>query len=356
KKVLMALSGGVDSSVAALLLARQGYELVGITMRLADAPPEEARGPRSCCSVEDVSDARAVAERLGIPFYAGHYKDEFESHVIGYFVESYRKGLTPNPCARCNEHLKFGGLLRRAEELGCDFLATGHYARIGREGNEPRLLRARDPEKDQSYFLFGLREEDLSRILFPLGDLAKSQVREIAREAGLPVAEKPDSQEICFVPDSGYVRFVEKRGGAGTPGKMVKEDGRAVGEHQGLHAYTVGQRRGLGLSGNEDPLYVLRLDPAKNEIVVGPEERLLTRKMRVGSARLSSRLPGSFRAEVRIRHRHAAAPARVERLEGNAALVAFDEPQRAATPGQAAVFYDGDMVLGGGWIEEAFSA
>ncbi len=351
-RVLAALSGGVDSSVAALLLARQGYELVGLTMRLADAPAEEAKGPRSCCSVEDVGDARAVAARLGIPFYAGYYKDDFQKHVIDYFVESYRRGLTPNPCAKCNEHVKFGLLLRRAEELGCRYLATGHYARVGRVGGRPRLLRARDSEKDQSYFLFGLAEEALERVLFPIGDLTKAEVRRLAEEAGLAVAHKPDSQEICFVPDSGYVPFLEKRIPPATAGAIVDTAGRALGEHRGLHAYTIGQRHGLGISGHAAPLYVVRLDPERNQVVVGPPEELLARRARIQVASLAKDLAGSFGAQVQIRHRSRPAAARIERQEGSRALLCFDEPQRAVTPGQAAVFYDGEVVLGGGWIEE----
>lgn len=353
KRVLVAMSGGVDSSAAALLLARQGYDVVGLTMRLADLPPEEIKGPRSCCSVEDVGDARRVADALGIPFYAGYYKDEFRKYVIDYFVESYRKGLTPNPCAKCNEHLKFDFLLQRASELGCDYLATGHYAQIDRSGPRPRLLRGADKDKDQSYFLFMMSEAAMERVLFPVGELPKSEVRRLAAEAGLPVATKAESQEICFVPDSGYATFVEKN--LPVPpegGEIVDEEGRVLATHRGLHAFTIGQRRGLGLGGNAEPLYVLRLEPETRRVVVGPEDHLLAPAIRVKIATLAKDAGTNFNATTQIRYRHEGAPASVECLEGDRALVRFNEPVRAPTPGQAAVFYDGDRVVGGGWIEE----
>lgn len=353
KRVLVAMSGGVDSSVAALLLVRQGYEVIGFTMRLADAPEAAEDGkPRSCCSVEDVGDARAVANQLGVPFYAGHYKDEFQKYVIDYFVGSYRKGLTPNPCAKCNEHLKFDFLLQRAEELGCDYLATGHYARIDHSSGRPQLLRGLDSDKDQTYFIFTLSEEAMERVLFPVGEFPKDDVRALAESADLPVARKPDSQEICFIPSSGYQDFVERRIGKANPGKIVDEHGNVLGEHQGLWGYTIGQRRGLGVGGRDEPLYVVRLDTARNAVVVGSEDRLKAKAIRVRVSNLASDLGSTFVAQTQIRYRHTPAPARVQQLESGAALVEFDEPQRAPTPGQAAVFYEGDRVLGGGWIAE----
>lgn len=351
-KVLVAMSGGVDSSVAAALLAEQGYEVIGLTMRLADALPAEDRGPRSCCSVEDVGDARTVADRLGIPFYAGYYKDAFQKHVIDYFVESYKKGLTPNPCAKCNEHLKFDLLIQRADELGCDYLATGHYARIDRSGGRPALLRGLDSDKDQSYFLFTMSEAALERTLFPVGELPKDEVRALADKFNLPVASKPDSQEICFIPDAGYVPFVEERIGEANPGKFVDTSGNVVGEHRGIHAYTIGQRRGLGLGGMSEPHFVIRIDADRNEVVVGPISELHAPAIQVGIAALASGLPPEFDAQVQIRYRHEPVPARIKLSESGKAIVRFVEPEQAATPGQAAVFYDGERVLGGGWIEE----
>ena len=351
-KVLVAMSGGVDSSVAAALLCEQGYDVIGMTMRLADAMPAEDRGPRSCCSVEDVGDARTVADKLGIPFYAGYYKDAFQKHVIDYFVESYKKGLTPNPCAKCNEHLKFDLMLQRADELGCEFLATGHYARIERDGGAPRLLRGLDSDKDQSYFLFTMSEAALARTLFPVGELPKDEVRRLADKFALPVASKPDSQEICFIPDSGYVSFVEQRISDARPGKFVDSGGNVIGEHRGVHAYTIGQRRGLGLGGMKEPMFVTKIDADRNEIVVGPASELMAPAIQVGIACLASDLPREFDAQVQIRYRHRPVAAHVTRGEGGKACVRFAEPEQAATPGQAAVFYDGARVLGGGWIEE----
>lgn len=351
-KVLVAMSGGVDSSVAAALLAEQGYEVIGMTMRLADALPADERGPRSCCSVEDVGDARAVADRLGIPFYAGYYKDAFQKHVIDYFVESYRKGLTPNPCAKCNEHLKFDLMIQRADELGCEYLATGHYARIDRSRETPRLLRGRDSDKDQSYFLFTMSEESLERTLFPVGELPKDEVRALADKFNLPVADKPDSQEICFIPDSGYASFVEERIDDPNPGKFVDSAGTVLGEHRGIHAYTIGQRRGLGLGGMSEPFFVTHIDAERNEVVVGPADELRAPAIRVGIASPASDLPEAFDAQVQIRYRHQPVPARISLDDSGKAHIRFDEPEQAATPGQAAVFYDGARVLGGGWIEE----
>jgi tRNA-specific 2-thiouridylase len=365
-KIAVAMSGGVDSSAAAAILKEQGHELVGFTMQLWN----QRRGisvdengeslPSRCCSLDDVYDARRVAEELGFPFYVLNLEKEFERDVVQPFVTSYLNGETPIPCVACNSRLKFASLDKLAVSLGCEKVATGHYARVERdEATERfRLLRGRDPQKDQSYFLWELTQEQLSRALFPLGEMSKPDAREAARRADLAVAEKKESQEICFVPDGDYAGFIdryldaeqqtERRPGVG---QIVTTNGDVIGEHTGIHRYTVGQRRGIGIA-QPRPLYVLNIDSASNRVVVGGEDDLLADEFTAAGVNwIAVDNPGAeVRAEVRVRYRHTAAPAAITPLPDNRVRVRFDEPQRAITPGQATVFYRGDEVLGGGWI------
>ncbi|HKS29976.1 MAG TPA: tRNA 2-thiouridine(34) synthase MnmA [Pyrinomonadaceae bacterium] len=367
-KIAVAMSGGVDSSAAAAILKSEGHELVGFTMQLWN----QRRGltvdehgeplPSRCCSLDDVYDARRVAEELGFPFYVLNLEQDFERDVVAPFVSSYLQGETPIPCVACNSRLKFASLDRLAASLGCDKVATGHYARVEYDeaAKRYRLLRGRNLQKDQSYFLWELTQAQLARSLFPLGEMSKQDVREVARESGLAVAEKAESQEICFVPDGDYAgfidRYLEAEGEeARTPpeGEIVNTKGAPLGKHQGIHRYTVGQRRGLGLS-NERPLYVVQIESARNRIVVGEEEELLRHEFTAAGVNWIAfdNPTGEVRAEVRVRYRHEAQPAAITPLEGTRARITFDHPQRAITPGQATVFYRADEVLGGGWIEK----
>ncbi len=353
-RVVVAMSGGVDSSVTAAILARQGYDAVGISMRLYSTPQESYS--KSCCSPDDLFDARAVADTLEIPFYVANYEEEFQKRVISYFVEEYRRGRTPNPCVACNDHLKFDILLERSLALGAKFLATGHFARIDRSGEEPKLLRGVDENKDQSYFLFGLPREALSRIMFPLGAMEKEEVREVARSLDLETAEKPESQEICFVGGGDYKEFVAEllSERETTPGQIVTTEGEVLGEHDGIHQFTIGQRRGLGISYHQ-ALYVKAIRPEDGTVVVGSRDDLLSRGLVAERCNWLSfdRPAGPLECEVKIRYGSHAVPALVTvGDDAHTAFVEFEEPQRAVTPGQAAVFYRGDEVLGGGWIEE----
>jgi tRNA-specific 2-thiouridylase len=354
-RVVVAMSGGVDSSVAAALLAEAGYDAVGITMRLYATPQENYS--KSCCSPDDLFDARTVASSLGIPFYVANYQEVFRQRVIDYFVEEYRRGRTPNPCVACNNHLKFDILLKRSLALGSTYLATGHYARIDRSGDVPLLKKGLDDSKDQSYFLFGIPREALSRIIFPLGGLEKDEVRQEAHRLELETADKPDSHEICFVGGGNYKDFVAKmlEKEETTPGKLVHVSGEVLGEHDGIHNFTVGQRRGLGISYNE-PLYVQSIRPDNGTVVVGPKGGVYSRGLVAeGCNWLSFERPsGPMECQVKIRYGSSAKPALVTvGGDPSTAFVEFEEPQSAVTPGQAAVFYRGDEVLGGGWIEEA---
>jgi tRNA-specific 2-thiouridylase len=351
QRVCVGMSGGVDSSVAAWLLARQGYEVIGVTFR---GWPQDCRSIEEdkCCGPQAVTDARMVAHALGIPHYVLDEIDTFRREVMEYFLAEYRQGRTPNPCVRCNERVKFGSLLRKARALGADFIATGHYARIVRNGR-CRLLRARDERKDQTYFLFSLSQEQLQHALFPLGELTKEQVRAIAGELGLKTSGKPESQEVCFVPENDYRRFLREQGVAGETGEIVTRDGRRLGFHSGIHNFTIGQREGLGLGGQPRPLYVLELDAERNRVVVGTADELLRDRFEVSDCVWHTQTDGETAAlDCRVKIRSNAAPVRasVERKSAWRASVTLQEPQRAITPGQAAVFYQDDVVVGGGWI------
>jgi tRNA-specific 2-thiouridylase len=363
--IAVAMSGGVDSSTVAAMLRAEGSNVIGLTMQLwnqrrlagREGMPEAVTG--RCCSLDDVYDARRVAETVGIPYYVVNHEDRFEREVVRPFVQEYLSGRTPIPCSLCNNHLKFDQLLTVAQQIGADAVATGHYAQVEFDENRNRWLLKRpiDRAKDQTYFLFGLTQEQLSRTLFPLGSMTKPEVRELARKYGLALAEKPDSQEICFVPGGDYKKFIDaylaEQGDSlpDTAGELVTTDGRVIGEHGGIHNFTVGQRKGLGVA-TGSPLYVLQIKGNARQVVVGDQENLYSRTLVTKRSNLISTddLPEPMRVSVKIRHRHEPAAASIERTGGGEILVTFDEPQRAITPGQAAVFYDGDIVVGGGWI------
>ena len=352
KRVVIAMSGGVDSSVSAALLQEQGYDVTGVSLQLYDPVPKEAGcRMKTCCSLDDVLDAGRVAKKLGIPFEVIDMRAEFKEQVIDYFIAEYAAGRTPNPCIRCNELIKFDLLLKKAREMGAALLATGHYARISEdEQGRKWLLTGLDPKKDQSYFLFTLTQEQLQQVLFPVGMLEKAAVRKIAADYALPVAQKHESQEICFIPDNDYVKFLESHGVAQQPGEIVTGDGTVIGRHSGLHRYTVGQRKGLGIAW-KNPLHVRTIDTDTNRVVVGERNELERSALTAGRATWSSPPAASeFRAACRIRYRHKPAPCRVVILADDRFEVSFDTPQTSVTPGQAAVLYDGEKVLGGGWI------
>lgn len=357
KRVVVAMSGGVDSSVTAALLKEQGAEVIGLTMQIWDyrnftAPDGATFG--TCCSLDDVYDARRVAEQLDIPFYVVNFEQEFAQAVIEAFCDDYFAGRTPNPCVLCNQVLKFELLLRRALELDADFLATGHYARIVRSGERFALRKGRDAAKDQSYFLFTLTQPQLAKVRFPLGDLTKEEVRVHAARLQLRVAEKDESQDICFVPDGNYVRFLEEQRGAGSlDGAIIHVDGRTLGAHRGTYRYTIGQRRGLGIAWPV-PLFVVGIDAAARQVIVGEKHYLAVREFAVD--RLNWIVPPpaeTFAAACRIRYRHQEVPTMIQLLDSGQARIHLSTAQHGITPGQAAVFYRDDEVLGGGWIVQA---
>jgi tRNA-uridine 2-sulfurtransferase len=352
-RIVVAMSGGVDSSVAAALLAEQGHDVIGLSMQLYDAAGDGDRSFGSCCSIDDLHDARRVASALHIPHYIVNFERQFDELVVSNFVREYSSGRTPLPCAHCNSDLKFATLADRGRAFGADRVATGHYARVDRDEATGRLLlkRAVDPSKDQAYFLFSLTQEQLAHAMFPVGDRPKDSVREYARQHSLPVADKPDSQEICFIPDHDYARFVGKRTPETTGGAMLSEDGRVLGTHEGIHRFTVGQRKGLGLS-TGSPMYVLELRAADRQVIVGPRASLERTTLTASGVNWILQKPDyPVRAAAQIRHRHQAAPAAVRSLGPDRAEVVFDTPQIAIAPGQAVVFYQEDVVVGGGWID-----
>jgi tRNA-uridine 2-sulfurtransferase len=365
RTIAVAMSGGVDSSTVAAMLRAEGHNVVGLTMQLwnqrrlagHEGMPESVQG--RCCSLDDVYDARRVAETIGIPYYVVNHEERFERDVVRPFVEQYLSGRTPIPCSLCNNHLKFDQLLIVAQQIGADALATGHYARVEFDDQLGRWLlkRPTDRSKDQTYFLFGLTQAQLSRTLFPLGGMMKPEVRQLAEQHGLALAQKPDSQEICFVPGGDYKKFLDaylaEQGESlpDTAGELVTTDGEVVGEHGGIHNFTVGQRKGLGVA-TGSPLYVIQIKGDAHQVVVGNQEELYSSTLRVQRTNLISveGLREAMRVTVKIRHRHEGAPARIEKSGDDEILVSFDQPQRAVTPGQAAVFYADDVVVGGGWI------
>jgi len=360
----VAMSGGVDSSTVAALLQEQGRAVVGLTMQLWNQrrlPELQGDGPAQhrCCSLDDVYDAKRVAQHLNFPHYVVNFEEHFEERVVRPFVDQYLAGRTPIACTNCNTDVKFEPLLRMARQIGAERLATGHYARIQQNEETGRweLLRARDESKDQSYFLWGLSQEQLSRSDFPLGELTKEEVRALARRVNLPVAEKPESMELCFVPNGSYVQFIQaysrERGVAveNGEGEIVTGNGEVIGRHTGVHQFTIGQRKGLGFAAGK-PLYVVAIDSQNNRVVVGEDDALRTIVCEIENVNwIACENPGApLRAAVKIRHKHEAAAATIETLDSTRARVTFDLPQRAITPGQGAVFYSGDVVIGGGWI------
>ena len=356
KRVVVAMSGGVDSSVAAVLLKEQGYEVIGVTMQLWDkqnSAPGGEQESRPCCTLKDVFDAGRVANKLVIPFHVVDYQKDFSSLVVDEFVDEYFRGRTPNPCIRCNQKLKFELLLEKAHSLGADYLATGHYARLERDGaGIYQLLKGKDAGKDQSYFLCTLTLEQMSSVLFPLGNLSKKEVRMLAAAHDLPVAKKSESQDICFVSDNDYVSFLEKeRGEDRLSGNIVDSSGKILGRHRGTYRYTVGQRKGLGIAWPH-PLYVLGVDTDRREVIVGHRDELYSDGLTAAEVNWMIPAPvAPVDAFCKIRYRHNPVACRISSLPGNRARVDFTAPERSVTPGQAVVFYDGDRVLGGGWIE-----
>lgn len=347
-KVVVAMSGGVDSSTVAGLMVEQGHEVIGLAMKTHDLEP---RQNRACCTPDDMRDARRVADTLGIPFYVLNYADVFRERIIGPFVEAYLRGETPNPCVECNDKVKFRPMLKRAKVLGADRLVTGHYARVDRSAGEAHLLRGVDEAKDQSYFLYRLSATQLAELDFPLGGMVKDEVREHARRLGLPVAEKHESQEICFVGAEGYAATVEKIAGrVGKLGPILNQDGEKLGEHEGVHRFTHGQRRGLGISAPE-PLYVTDIEAESGVVRVGPKEALLTSHVDIAAAHWVG-TPPEDGAQVLVQQRYREKPkaGRLEHLDDGGARVHFAQPQGRGAPGQACVLYDGDRVLGGGTI------
>ena len=357
KRVVCAMSGGVDSSVSAVLLKEQGYEVIGISMKLAETPADAEAKVSGCCSVKDFNDARAICASLDIPFYSMNFKDEFKEKVMNTFVKEYLLGRTPNPCVLCNQDIKFDAFLAKAQELGADYVATGHYARIVNQQGRYRLLRGKDPNKDQSYFLFSLKQEDLSKIIFPVGDLSKPEVRMLAQKYNLKTKDKPESQEICFVPNDDPGAFIEaySKEDLGPRGDFVDESGKVLGRHRGIHHYTIGQRRGIQVAMGSR-YYVSKIDPENHRITLSEDTALYHDKLLASKLSWVGYQPHENETvQAKIRYRTPPENCRVKMLENGKVEVSFEEAQRAITPGQALVFYQGDEVLGGGWIDRALS-
>lgn len=358
KRIVVAMSGGVDSSLTAALLKENGCDVIGITLKLFDYKRECGQTrKKTCCSTEDVYDARRVCEKIDIPFYVLDYKGVFKECVIDNFIDEYLKGRTPNPCIICNEKIKFHYLLKQADELGAEYIATGHYAQkeTDPETGLQKLMRGRDESKDQSYFLFNLNQEQLKKIIFPLGDFTKEHVRKLAGKYGLKVAEKPDSQEICFVTDNNYQNFINENADKKrlTPGNIVDASGRKYGRHKGIYRYTIGQRKGLGIA-NPYPLYVLGFDIEKNEVIVGRDDQLFKSEIALNNVSFISGVPPNedLSCQAKIRYTQKPSDAVLSMTGETAGTLSFLTPQRAVTPGQAAVLYSGNEVIGGGWIEK----
>lgn len=356
--VVVGMSGGVDSSVTAYLLKEEGYNVIGVTMQIWPVD-QESENIGGCCSLSAVNDARRVADKLEIPFYVMNFRDLFEIEVIDYFTEEYLQGRTPNPCIACNKKIKFEGFLKKAQALGADYVATGHYAKIEFDKNKNRYLlkKAEDKFKDQTYALYNFTQEQMAHTLLPLGNYTKPKIREIAAQLGLRVANKPDSQEICFVTDNNYKNFLEERVGSDKfkPGPFLDTEGNVVGTHEGLPNYTIGQRKGLGLALGY-PVYVVKIDVEKNAVIVGRDEEVFQIKLIADNNNfiMIDKLQNKLEIEAKIRYSAKPAQATIQPLENNKILVEFNEPQRAITPGQAVVYYQGDYVLGGGTILEGF--
>ena len=350
KKALIAMSGGVDSSVSAYLTKQNGYECIGVTMRLYDG--EDTSANKSCCSLDDVEDAKSVARKLNIPHHTFNFKSDFEKQVINRFISAYEKGATPNPCIECNRHLKFSALFTRAEALGCEYVVTGHYARIEKPGDKYVLCRAKDKDKDQSYVLYSLTQEQLAHIMFPLGTLSKAETRAIAESQGFYNAGKPDSQDICFIPDGDYAAFIRRRTGKEyAEGDFVDINGNVLGKHRGIINYTIGQRKGLGIALGE-PAYVKDIDVKNNKVILCKNEELFSNELTAGGFNwISGEVPkGEVNCTAAVRYRGALKPAVAKVVGEKKVHIKFLSPQRAVTRGQAVVLYDGDIVLGGGTI------
>lgn len=355
KKVAVGMSGGVDSSVAAYLLKEQGYDVIGVTMQIwQDEDPLAQAENGGCCGLSAVDDARRVADRLGIPYYVLNFKREFKENVIDYFMDEYMHARTPNPCIACNRYVKWEALLNRARELGCDYIATGHYARVVQLDNgRYALKKSATDRKDQTYALYNLTQEQLAHTLMPVGEYEKEQIREIAAKIGLLIANKPDSQEICFIPDNDYAGYIERESGKTFPkGNFVDLEGNVLGTHKGIIHYTIGQRKGLGLSMGS-PVFVVDIRPETNEVVIGSNLDTFHDSLYAGKVNLMSvdALEGEREVVAKIRYSHKGAPCRIKMVDEDTVLCKFEEPVRAITPGQAVVFYDGDIVLGGAVID-----
>jgi len=347
------MSGGVDSSVTAVLLKEQGYEVIGVSMKLSEAPADAEAKVSGCCSLKDFNDARSICASLGIPFYSMNFKEEFKEKVMNTFVREYLMGRTPNPCVLCNQDIKFDAFLAKARELEADYVATGHYARIEKGEGRYRLLKGKDPNKDQSYFLFSLKQADLSKILFPVGDLTKPEVRELARKYDLKTKDKPESQEICFVPNDDPGAFIESYAQAGEAGDFVDLEGKILGRHRGIHHYTIGQRRGIQVAMGKR-YYVQRIDAVANQVTLAEDTELYREALLASQVSWVGYQPGSGESiQAKIRYRSRAEACRIQALPEGKVQVEFEEAQRAISPGQAIVFYQGDEVLGGGWIDRA---